>query len=73
MLLVNTGKYLGFCAYRRSYLLWFPVILQCSTGIDSMFNVRLIAPSGTFVLRNSDVIPLYRLERDFQVALELAF
>ena len=26
ILLVKIGKYIGFCVYRRSYLLWFPVI-----------------------------------------------
>ena len=26
ILLVKIGKYIGFCVYRRSYLLWSPVI-----------------------------------------------
>ena len=30
MLLVNIGKYMGFCVYRRSYLLWPPVIVRVS-------------------------------------------
>ena len=25
-MLVKIGKYIGFCVYRRSYLLWSPVI-----------------------------------------------
>ena len=27
MLLVKVVKYIGFCVYRRSYLLWSPVIV----------------------------------------------
>ena len=27
ILLVKIGKYIGFCVYRRSYLLWSPVIM----------------------------------------------
>ena len=26
MLLVKIGKYIGFCLYRRSYLLWFHLL-----------------------------------------------
>ena len=29
ILLVKIGKYVGFSVYRRSYLLWFPVIGVC--------------------------------------------
>ena len=27
-MLVNVGKYIGFCVYRRPYLLWSPVIVK---------------------------------------------
>ena len=30
-MLVKIGKYIGFCVYRRSYLLWSPVILPGRT------------------------------------------
>ena len=28
ILLVKIGKYIGFCVYRGSYLIWFPVVLM---------------------------------------------
>ena len=33
-MLVKIAKYIGFCVYRRSYLLWSPVIV----GLASNFN-----------------------------------
>ena len=38
-MLVKIGKYIGFCVYRRSYLLWSPVIIarkpQIKVSLDS--------------------------------------
>ena len=31
---MKIGKYIGFCVYRRSYLLWSPVIIVCDPGSD---------------------------------------
>ena len=46
ILLVKIGKYIGFCLYRRSYLLWSPVIeatldgKSTSSGIAEPFFAR---------------------------------
>ena len=32
LLLVKIGNYIGFCVYRRSYLLWSPVIDTTGTA-----------------------------------------
>ena len=45
-------KYVGFCVYRRSYLLWPPVIigLQSCFG-DTLLGIRVVCPqNGTAVL-----------------------
>ena len=32
ILLVKVAKYIGFCVYRRSYLIWSPVIEAANLG-----------------------------------------
>ena len=48
LLLVKIGTYMGFCVYRRSCLLWSPVILLCTprSVITRMFGlVSMSAPA----------------------------
>ena len=47
LLLVKIAKYIGFCAYRRSYLLWSPVIVpsrvfQKFARISGGFTVKSV-------------------------------
>ena len=46
MLLVKKGKYAYFCVYRRSYLIWFPVIVllllpRAGTGISALSSLTV--------------------------------
>ena len=49
-LLVKIAKYIGFCAYRRSYSIWFPLIVDLPSFFLNLDNtVRIDDLSG---LRN---------------------
>ena len=45
-MLVKIGKYIGFCLYRRSYLLWSPVIVECE--INKEERDVLVEAMGNF-------------------------
>ena len=44
LLIVEIAKHIGFCVYRRSYLIWSPVIHY--TGM-AVFHVRRVVGPGT--------------------------
>ena len=58
MLFVKIAKYIGFCLYRRSYLIWSPVI--CDPGSELRLSRGAIV-NRTYVTDKNRYIYLFLL------------